>query len=217
MSNVATSLLPATVRPIKYEVTLSPDLVACTFTGEETIDIEVRQSTAQIVLNAAELEIHEASLLRNGQQLPAERIDLFDFLSLRFAITTLLSMLALGTHAFLLYRQRFIQLGIMRAIGLSARQVAATLAGEQMLATLLSIVGGGAMGLLTSHLFIPFMQIGRAETDLVPPYIVIIDWQSAAYLVLALGMAALAITGGVIWTLSRLRLFQAIKLGETIG
>ncbi len=76
MSNVATSLLPATVRPIKYEVTLSPDLVACTFTGEETIDIEVRQSTAQIVLNAAELEIHEASLLRNGQQLPAERIDL---------------------------------------------------------------------------------------------------------------------------------------------
>jgi puromycin-sensitive aminopeptidase len=75
MSNVATSLLPATVRPTKYDLTLSPDLVACTFTGEETVDIEVRQSTAQIVLNAAELEIHEAYLLRNGQRLPAERID----------------------------------------------------------------------------------------------------------------------------------------------
>ena len=163
------------------------------------------------------LELHDARQRIGQAQGRPERIGLFGFLSLGFAITTLLSMLALGTHAFLLYRQRFIQLGIMRAIGLSARQVAATLAGEQMLATLLSIVGGGAMGLLTSHLFIPFMQIGRAETDLVPPYIVIIDWQSAAYLVLALGMAALAITGGVIWTLSRLRLFQAIKLGETIG
>src|SRR5690606_41843198 len=76
MPNVATSLLPATIRPTKYEVTLSPDLVACTFTGEETVDIEVRQSTAQIVLNAAELEIHEASVVQNGQRLPAERIEI---------------------------------------------------------------------------------------------------------------------------------------------
>ncbi len=163
------------------------------------------------------LELSDARQRIGQAQGRPERIGLFGFLSLGFAVTTLLSMLALGTHAFLLYRQRFIQLGIMRAIGLSARQVAATLAGEQMLATLLSIIGGGAMGLLTSHLFIPFMQIGRAETDLVPPYLIIIDWQSAAYLVLALGAAALAITAGVIWTLSRLRLFQAIKLGETVG
>jgi puromycin-sensitive aminopeptidase len=75
MASVATSLLPAAVRPVQYDITLSPDLVACTFTGEETIDIEVDQSTSQIVLNAAELGIHEAYLQRNGQRVPAERID----------------------------------------------------------------------------------------------------------------------------------------------
>jgi puromycin-sensitive aminopeptidase len=75
MSSVATSLLPATVRPSKYDITLAPNLLACTFTGEERIDVEVRESTAQIVLNAAELDIHEAYLEQNGRRLPAERID----------------------------------------------------------------------------------------------------------------------------------------------
>src|SRR5918996_4384708 len=75
MSSVATSLLPATVRPSKYDMTLAPNLLECTFTGAETIDIEVHQSTAQIILNAAELDIHEAYLERNGERIPAERIE----------------------------------------------------------------------------------------------------------------------------------------------
>ena len=163
------------------------------------------------------LELQDARARIVEAQGRPERIGLFGFLSLGFIVTTLLSMLALGTHAFLLYRQRFIQLGIMRAIGLSSAQVAAALAGEQMLVTLLSIVGGGVLGLITSRLFIPFMQIGRVEADLVPPFIVIIDWQSAGLLMLALVAAAATITMGVVWLLSRLQLFQAIKLGETVG
>jgi puromycin-sensitive aminopeptidase len=68
MSSVATSLLPADVRPVTYRLSLSPNLSEFTFTGEETIDIEVRQLTTQVVLNAAELEIHEAHLQHNGQR-----------------------------------------------------------------------------------------------------------------------------------------------------
>src|SRR5918996_1024001 len=74
MSTVATSLLPAEIRPVKYQVSLSPNLTAFTFIGEETIEIEVSQPTSQIVLNAAELEIQEAYLLRDGQRTPAQAI-----------------------------------------------------------------------------------------------------------------------------------------------
>jgi puromycin-sensitive aminopeptidase len=74
MSSVATSLLPADVRPITYRIRLAPNLTAFTFAGEETIDIEVSQPTSQIVLNAAELEIQEAHLLHNGQHIPAQAI-----------------------------------------------------------------------------------------------------------------------------------------------
>src|SRR5918996_892760 len=72
MSTVATSLLPAEIRPVKYQVSLSPNLTAFTFAGEETIEIEVHQPTSQIVLNAAELEIQEAYLLRDGQRTSAQ-------------------------------------------------------------------------------------------------------------------------------------------------
>ena len=68
MATVATSLLPAEVRPIKYHIRLAPNLTAFTFTNEETIEIEISQPTSQIVLNAAELEIQQAYLLRDGQR-----------------------------------------------------------------------------------------------------------------------------------------------------
>jgi puromycin-sensitive aminopeptidase len=69
-------LLPAEVRPVKYRITLSPDLTGFTFAGEETIDIEVKRPTAQIVLNAAELEIQAAHVLLDGQRMPAQSIEL---------------------------------------------------------------------------------------------------------------------------------------------
>ena len=76
MATVPTSLLPAEVRPVKYHISLSPNLTAFTFAGEETIEIEVSQPTSQIVLNAAELEIREAHLIQDGQRTPAHGIAL---------------------------------------------------------------------------------------------------------------------------------------------
>ncbi len=74
MSTAGTSLLPVEVRPLKYRITLGPNLTDFTFWGEETIDIEVRQATSQIVLNAAELDIQTAHLLHAGRTIPAAEI-----------------------------------------------------------------------------------------------------------------------------------------------
>ena len=52
--------LPRTVRPRRYDLTLEPDLDAATFSGEETIAVEVVEPTDAIVLNAAEIEIDDA-------------------------------------------------------------------------------------------------------------------------------------------------------------
>jgi aminopeptidase N len=54
--------LPRTVRPRRYDLTLEPDLDTATFAGEETIEVEVVEPTAEIVLNAAEIEVDEASV-----------------------------------------------------------------------------------------------------------------------------------------------------------
>lgn len=73
MSERAFSLLPDDVRPLKYRITIRPNLKSFTFSGEETIDIEVRKPTSQIVLNAAELEIQEAHLIHE-KTIKAEEI-----------------------------------------------------------------------------------------------------------------------------------------------
>ncbi|MEY2476855.1 MAG: tricorn protease interacting factor [Actinomycetota bacterium] len=54
--------LPYAVEPQHYELTLSPDLDAAAFTGEERVRVVVHEPVTEIVLNAAELEIHTAEL-----------------------------------------------------------------------------------------------------------------------------------------------------------
>ncbi|MBI4400109.1 MAG: M1 family metallopeptidase [Nitrospirae bacterium] len=61
--------LPQTVVPIRYELRLEPDLVACTFTGVETVTVEVREPTVEMILNAAELEITDVTVGREGRVL----------------------------------------------------------------------------------------------------------------------------------------------------
>lgn len=163
------------------------------------------------------LKLEDVRSAVTAEQTRPERVGLFGFFSLGFVVTTLLSLLALVTHAFLMYQRRFVQLGILRAIGLSARQIAATQASEHLLTTVLGILGGAGLGLICSHLFIPFMQIGYAQTDLVPPFTVIIAWRAVLLAVLLILATSLLITAGVAWLLARLQMFNAIKLGETVN
>jgi puromycin-sensitive aminopeptidase len=54
--------LPAGVTPVRYDLTLAPDLGAATFTGTVDIEVEVTESTDTIVLNAIELDIDAATV-----------------------------------------------------------------------------------------------------------------------------------------------------------
>ena len=80
--------LPSNVRPIRYHLTLKPDLEAFSFTGDEWVEIDILEPVSDIVLNAAELEVATASLeLPNGETINAGELALdedTDRLALRF-------------------------------------------------------------------------------------------------------------------------------------
>src|SRR5262245_30270076 len=65
--------LPTSVLPERYEIRLTPDLTSWTFSGEEKVWLHVHEPVREIVLNAAELELHSASLvLKDGRNLAAQ-------------------------------------------------------------------------------------------------------------------------------------------------
>ncbi len=58
--------LPRTVLPRHYRLELTPDLAAATFAGQVSIDVEITEPTATVVLNAAELDITTATVRAGG-------------------------------------------------------------------------------------------------------------------------------------------------------
>ena len=67
--------LPTNVRPLKYDLTLTPGLKSSTFHGEESIQIRIVEPTSRITLNAAELEItHGSVAFKDGPILKAKEI-----------------------------------------------------------------------------------------------------------------------------------------------
>lgn len=61
--------LPGGVRPLRYLLRLEPDIDARTFRGSETIELLVEQQSAELVCNAAELDVSHAELLSSSGEL----------------------------------------------------------------------------------------------------------------------------------------------------
>ena len=59
-------VLPSSVIPQKYTLKLQPNFEDFTFQGEETIDVQISESTSVILLNSSDIEIQSAALVRDG-------------------------------------------------------------------------------------------------------------------------------------------------------
>lgn len=66
--------LPKEVRPTEYAIRIVPDLGKLTFTGSETIKLQVGQPVTKLVLNSLEIEVASASI--DDQELPNKAIQL---------------------------------------------------------------------------------------------------------------------------------------------
>ena len=104
----------------------------------------------------------------------------------------------------------------MRAVGLSTSKMIRLIAWELVLLIFCGLLLGTALGVLISQQFIPFLQVGNDVGALAPPYLVEIAWGAVAQIY---GLFALLFVVALIalsWRLLRIKLFESIKLGETV-
>jgi len=153
--------------------------------------------------------------IRTQQKRP-ERQGLFGLLSAGFLASALLTVLGFLLYALFSFRRRFIEMGMLRAIGLSVRQMVALLASELASLVLLGIGFGTVFGVVASRLFVPFLQVGASAQAQYPPFQIEIAWLSIFEIYILFFVLFLIALGALGALLQRMKIFQAIKLGETI-
>lgn len=150
------------------------------------------------------------------EQTRPERQGLFGLLSVGFLAAALLTVLGFLVYAVVSFRQRTIQLGMLRAIGLSVGQMAVYLAGEQALVIAVGVGLGTVLGVSANYLFIPFLQVGEGKTAVTPPFVVQIAWEQLAVIYALFAAMFILATLILIALAARMRVFEAVKLGEAV-
>jgi putative ABC transport system permease protein len=150
------------------------------------------------------------------EQTRPERQGLFGLLSVGFIAAAVLTVIGFLVYAVVSFQRRFIELGMLRAIGLSTRQMAAYLAGELAALILTGVTLGAALGIWASTLFIPYFQVGSDKTALVPPFVVQVAWQQLGLILVIFGAMFVVAVIVLAVLLTRMRVFEAVKLGETV-
>lgn len=145
-----------------------------------------------------------------------ERQGFFGLLSVGFVAAAFLSMLGFLFYSILAFQRRFVELGMLRAIGLSTGQLGTLLAIEQTFIIGIAVLAGTFIGISASTLFIPFLQMPMSERDMFPPFAVQIATEQILIIYGVFGVVLVATVAITVFLLRRMKLFQAVKLGEAI-
>ena len=135
-------------------------------------------------------------------------------LSLGFVSAALFAVIGFVVSAAVSAHERLTEFSLLRALGLSPRQLSGWLSLENGLLVLISLIGGTALGLLMAWMVLPFVTLTQDASAVVPAIIVAIPWGSILLLegitvgALALVVLALAIL------LRRVGLGTVLRLGE---
>ncbi|MCL2820028.1 MAG: hypothetical protein FWD38_04260 [Oscillospiraceae bacterium] len=135
-------------------------------------------------------------------------------LTLGFVVTLCITFIGFLIYWILSIRSRLLQFGILRAMGLSRTGLILTLIWEQLLVSGCAIAAGFGIGVLTSRLFAPALQLIYLSSEQIPPFLTVVN--KSDYIVMISAFAGMLIAGLAILIIMirRLKPDQVLKLGE---
>ncbi len=203
------------------------------YTNLEATGGEIRPNEVWLTTNGVAEERSELiSLLEEGEPFPSREI--FDrtqaladsqvdplveagwraLLFVAFAAVLILSGLGFMVHAYVSFKSREIQFALMRTVGFSMRQLTTLVLLEQILVIGAGLALGTWMGGRLGASMMPFLAHDDRGTQVLPPFVVDVNWQTLTITYLAMGLLFAVIITGVILLVRRISLQRILRLGE---
>lgn len=135
-------------------------------------------------------------------------------LTLGFVVIMLMTVIGFLIYWILSIRSRTLQFGVLRAMGVTFKEIIATLGYEQLLVSVASIAAGFVVGGMASDLFVPLFRTMYDAANQTPPFIVQGDGGDYIKMYIIIGFMLLGgftVLGGII---RRININKALKLGE---
>ena len=143
----------------------------------------------------------------------ATQIGTFGILTVGFLISMVLTLLGFLTYSFLSFHRRLQEFGILRAMGLSTRQMITLFIFENGFPIFLGTAVGTVLGILAGTLFIPFLQLSVDQFASTPPFIVEVGWRDIARVFVIFGVVVAITLPVSVWMLRRIQIHEAMKFG----
>ena len=131
-----------------------------------------------------------------------------------FAAVLILSGLGFMVHAYVSFKSREMQFALMRTVGFSMRQLTTLVLLEQVLVIGAGLALGTWMGGRLGASMMPFLAHDDRGTQVLPPFVVDVNWQTLTITYLAMGLLFAIIITGVILLVRRISLQRILRLGE---
>lgn len=135
-------------------------------------------------------------------------------LTVGFIVVLMLCSVGFLIYWILSIQSRSLMFGIFRAMGMSMREIFTMLLNEQLYISGLSIAVGALVGKLTAKLYIPLIQLAYTSSDNVLPLEIVSRTSDNVRLFSIVGAVMLVCMGILGALISRLKIAQALKLGE---
>ncbi len=111
-------------------------------------------------------------------------------------------------------RERVTEFALLRALGLSSGQLSGWLSLENATLAVISLVAGSGLGLLVAWVALPFVTVTSRARSAFPPVEVNVPWTTIAALEVAGLIALTAAIVGLTWSLGRIAMASALRMGE---
>jgi hypothetical protein len=183
--------------------------------NELWFDLPDDQSMVQQLRTTQGLEeIMLSSEVRQGYIREPLAVGVAGALFLGFVTSVALAALGFAVATYLTGRRRTVEFAVLRALGLNRNDVLYTLAIEQGLLVALALLAGAVLGAALSRLILPLMAISDQGRALIPPYVVVVPWQTLAFSYAALAFLFVAVLTSVLLLLLRRGVGNALRIGE---